>query len=318
MSLEWMREDMQRIHKNERRMLLVSIVAHALLLVFLVRFSPAEAGGDAITEVSLLEPGDTFEPSAPAAGQPAPAPPAPVTQVGVLKSQPSEVRFRRAPDQGDAAPEPPTDDVFVDRMNERLATLQSATTQPVVGLATVVPSKTPLFSSPATVSSPAAADGAPIELRRGGKEGGGGQALSLERGSGRGSVPGLALAGLPSEKPASKPAAAPRDIGTRQSLAGISLAGPIADRAVIDAVHPTYPQWAKSEGVEGSVTLYFVVLPDGSVKENVLVQKTAGFSDFDDGAVEAVKQWRFAPLESGRTGDQWGTITFRYRLADGR
>jgi TonB family protein len=318
MSLQWMREDLQRIRRNEKRMLLVSIVAHALLLLFLVRFGPADAGGDEITEVALLEPGDTFEPSAPAAGQPAPAQPAPVTQAGVLKSHAAEERFRRAPDPGETAPKPQADDVFVDRLNERLATLQSATTQPVVGLANVTPPKTPLFASPATVASPTATDGAAIELRRGGKEGGGGQALALNRGAGGGSGSGLALAALPAEKAASRPAAAPRDIGTRQSLAGVSLAGPIADRAVLDAVRPTYPQWAKSEGVEGSVTLYFVVLPDGSVKENVLVQKTAGFSDFDDGAVEAVRRWRFVPLAPGRTGDQWGTITFRYRLADAR
>jgi protein TonB len=204
----------------------------------------------------------------------------------------------------------------VDRLNERLATLQTATTQPMVGLASVVPPKTPMFK-PASLTSPVGTGrGDAVELRRGSTEGGSGKPLDLARGAGQGSLPGLALAGMPAEKPARRPAAAPRDIGTRQSLAGVSLAGPIADRAVLDAVRPDYPPWAKSEAVEGSVTLYFVVLPDGSVKENVMVQKTAGFADFDDGAVAALRNWRFAPLPPGRTGDQWGTITFHYRLAD--
>jgi TonB family protein len=67
--------------------------------------------------------------------------------------------------------------------------------------------------------------------------------------------------------------------------------------------------------VEGAVTLYFVVRPDGGVKENILVQKTAGFEDFDENARVALRAWRFKPLAPGQSGEQWGTITFRYRLS---
>ena len=98
--------------------------------------------------------------------------------------------------------------------------------------------------------------------------------------------------------------------------AGATLMGPIADRAVVSHVTPLYPDWAKGEGVEGSVTLYFVVRPDGSVRENVLVQKTAGFEDFDENARTALRAWRFEALHEGRIGDQWGTITFHFRLRD--
>jgi len=94
------------------------------------------------------------------------------------------------------------------------------------------------------------------------------------------------------------------------------LAGPIADRPVIAYTRPVYPEWAKRDAVEGSVTLYFVVRPDGGIKENVLVQKTAGFEDFDESARTALRAWRFAPLREGRTGEQWGTITFHFRLRE--
>jgi len=47
-----------------------------------------------------------------------------------------------------------------------------------------------------------------------------------------------------------------------------------------------------------------------------MVQKTSGFSDFDDNAVGALRSWRFEPLKGGATGEQWGTITFHYRLSD--
>jgi TonB family protein len=93
--------------------------------------------------------------------------------------------------------------------------------------------------------------------------------------------------------------------------------GPIADRPVVNQVKPVYPDWATREAVEGTVTLYFVVRPDGSVRENVLIQKTAGFEDFDENARTALRAWRFEPLHEGRTGDQWGTITFNFRMRQG-
>jgi TonB family protein len=93
--------------------------------------------------------------------------------------------------------------------------------------------------------------------------------------------------------------------------------GPIADRPVLSYATPAYPEWAKHEAVEGSVTLYFIVRPDGTVRENVLVQKTAGFEDFDENARTALRAWRFQALRGGRTGDQWGTITFNFRLQGG-
>jgi TonB family protein len=85
---------------------------------------------------------------------------------------------------------------------------------------------------------------------------------------------------------------------------------------VLRTIVPEYPDWAKKEAVEGSVTLYFVVRSDGTVKENVVIQKTAGFGDFDENARSAIRSWLFEPLRGGRTGEQWGTITFRFRLRD--
>jgi TonB family protein len=104
------------------------------------------------------------------------------------------------------------------------------------------------------------------------------------------------------------------DATARRTIAGASLAGPIADRPVLHTVVPEYPEWAKREAVEGSVTLYFVVRSDGSVKENVVIQKTAGFGDFDESARTAIRAWKFKPLAAGHTGEQWGTITFHFRL----
>jgi TonB family protein len=130
---------------------------------------------------------------------------------------------------------------------------------------------------------------------------------------------GIAPSTLPSAKSgggAESKAADVGDAAARRTVAGASLAGPIADRRVLSTVVPDYPDWAKREAVEGSVTLYFVVRPDGTVKENVVIQKTAGFGEFDDNARTALRAWRFEPLHGGRTGEQWGTITFHFRLRD--
>jgi TonB family protein len=100
----------------------------------------------------------------------------------------------------------------------------------------------------------------------------------------------------------------------REILAGITLSGPVADRALVSYRAPEFPEWAKSEGVEGSVRVHFEVLPNGRVKENALVDRTSGFRDFDRNALLALLDWRFEPLERGAVGEQWGSITVNYRL----
>jgi TonB family protein len=46
------------------------------------------------------------------------------------------------------------------------------------------------------------------------------------------------------------------------------------------------------------------------------VEKTAGFEDFDESARQALRAWRFQPLTGGRTGEQWGAITFHFRIRE--
>jgi outer membrane biosynthesis protein TonB len=87
-------------------------------------------------------------------------------------------------------------------------------------------------------------------------------------------APALLPGGGQAEKAGSAPAPAKGgDATARRTIAGAMLAGPIADRPILSYTTPTYPEWAKKEAVEGSVTLYFVVRPDGGVKENVMVNR---------------------------------------------
>jgi TonB family protein len=142
-------------------------------------------------------------------------------------------------------------------------------------------------------------------------------AISLKRGNGgQALVPALASGALDASAAAGPAPAKEGKEHARRQLAGAMLMGPIADRPIVHMVKPDYPEWAKREAVEASVTLRFVVRPDGRVRESVMVEKTAGFQDFDENARGAIRTWRFQALGAGESGDQWGIITFRYRLRE--
>ena len=300
--------DVEASRARSRRCLAASFVAHALLLVALVFLPRTQAAEPALTEFVLLEPGDL----APEAGAPAAAAAA-TTREGTAVAQAVDESFRRAAPTAQVEPSPQVEEATADRIASRLATLQGAEASRVVGVA-----ETRLAGAgPALAPAPATAGGGggTLSLNRGGA-GGTAPSLSLRRGpSGTGTVPALATAPPAAKSAADAPAAAPA-ASARRTLSGASLAGPIADRPVLSYRTPAYPDWAKRELVGGTVTLYFVVRPDGSVKENILVQQTAGFEDFDENARAALRAWKFAPLPGGKTGEQWGTITFRFKLQE--
>jgi len=242
------------------------------------------------------------------------APAAPAAQVvtGAASRQVTrDERFERRDKDADLALDPSTETNVVDQLSARLAAMTRDERPAITGTATTKIPASLFGSGPATVSGTGA--GSAVSLTRGAALSGGG-ALPLTRGGTGGGAATLSPAGIPSAKTASSGPAEVGDATARRTVAGASLAGPIADRPVLQAAVPDYPEWAKREAVEGSVTLYFVVRPDGGVKENVVIQKTAGFGDFDENARLAIRAWRFEPLRGGRTGEQWGTITFHYRL----
>jgi TonB family protein len=323
----------------------LSSALHVLLAIGIV-FFPAETPGQApITEIMLVDPGDLPGSEGGAASAPrglvmAPPIPASPSSVHDPEAVPAaadnpapEQRFARAAAKGLVAPAPGAQSAFADRLHSRLAAMQSEATDTSPRMATMESSPVAtsvLFRAPAGATGGGGSGGkAPVELRRGGQGSGtqsrgtgtsGSASARQESGSGEGFGGGLAeiaTAGLPVESPTASAQSAPSAETTAQrTLAGALLAGPIADRSIVSYHRPQYPEWAKHEGIGGSVTLYFVVGPDGTVKENIMVQKTAGFEDFDANAVQALSAWRFAPLGAGRTGDQWGTITFHFRLRD--
>ena len=64
---------------------------------------------------------------------------------------------------------------------------------------------------------------------------------------------------------------------------------------LIHAVRARYTPEALSAGIEGSVTLDAVVLADGTVGDVEVVASLDRKLGLDGQAIEAVRQWRFAP-----------------------
>ena len=304
-----LRTDLRHTRARTRWTMGLSLGFHALLFLWLAFHHVVTPDAEPVTEITLLEPGDL----APASAAPAPQAPRGRTTEGLAVRSATEEHFKRAVSKAEVEPDPQSSWAFEDRLESRLAAMQQNASSAGIGVAT---SKAPtsLFGSAPAVMAGGTGVGTPVSLTRGG--GDGGPPLPLARGGGSGSAPALATV-AESHHAAEAPAPARgSDATARRTVAGASITGPIADRPILSYAVPAYPEWAKHDAVEGAVTLYFVVRADGGVKENILVQKTAGFEDFDENARVALRGWRFKPLSPGQAGEQWGTITFRYRLRD--
>lgn len=180
----------------------------------------------------------------------------------------------------------------------------------------------------AAAAAPRAGASAPSQVREAGirLEGGGAPARrpggALPVGYARGG--GLSLAERPSARrggglaapappPPSPGAKAPAEAAPSRK-GGIEISGPLAGRGLLSARMPAYPDWAQERGVEADVLIRFFVGPDGRVLERMIVERTSGHKELDARCLEALARMLFAPLPAGRTEDQWGIVTFRFRL----
>ena len=281
-----------------------STLLHILAFLLLTAAKPAIHHEQDLVEITMLE--EVGAPGEPEPAAPAAAPSSGEAQTGAVVPQPVEDRFRRELKRADVSPSLQSDMTVADRITSRLAAMRE-TSAPMSAGASVGAAPS-LLASPADVKS--VGTGASISLSRG--KGLGGTGLTLDR-AGSAGTSSYGAVGAPAVN-ALELAEAPREERAARRAAGADLTGPIADRRIVHRVTPVYPEWAKRDGVEGSVTLYFVVRADGSIKENILIQRTAGFGDFDENARVALRDWRFEPLRNGETGEQWGTITLNFRL----
>ena len=303
--------EMDAIRARTRRSQILSGLMHAAVILWLILHRQLAPAPEQLVEVTWLDPVPALRPElvavelAPAmlremvAPEPADTP------------DPKEVRFERTTETAEQAPRPQDTRASRDAVQARLENLRT-TRESSAALAAAANPRSRLVAAVTTSLSDAAA---PSELQRAAAPA---AAAPLARSTTPTRRPALAAAAPTSsalsralpEKPAA--ATAERVLGSAR------LSGEVADRQVTHHEMPLYPDWATRDAVEADVTLRFVVRPDGQVTDGVQVTRTAGFLDFDDAAVAALRRWRFAPVPKGQSADQWGSITFHFRLRDRR
>ncbi len=292
-----------------QRTLGISLALHIALFAWLMlqqHISPIPEG---IVEIAWLEPTPPPPPPKPIAVK---TKPRPVVAAKAIVPAPTEKKFQRELKRAVVEPTPQEQTANRDMVKDRMAALSSSRLPNSALTAAPRASSSLLKSAPVQADDPGLR--APsVDLKR--VENSRPKPRNLKRSTVKSNRTAPALAPVQQEASTGAAASMPNmDSVARRTLEGAELAGEIANRPVLSHTMPVYPDWAKNQAVEATVTLYFVVLPDGRVKENIQIQKTAGFSDFDNSAIAALAKWRFQALSGGAAHEQWGTITFRFRL----
>jgi len=97
-----------------------------------------------------------------------------------------------------------------------------------------------------------------------------------------------------------------------------AIEGQLAARGVKRKVFPPYPDWAKKQGIEGSVKYRITVLPNGLIKDDVTVDQTSGYREMDRLVYESLIQWEFEPLPPSLAQvEQSGVIHFIFNFQQG-
>ena len=75
----------------------------------------------------------------------------------------------------------------------------------------------------------------------------------------------------------------------------MSITGPVMAREILKVVEPEYPNWAKEQGLKGTVEVMCMVLPSGEIATTV-TWLTSGWSELDQFVLQAIGEWRFEPI----------------------
>lgn len=109
-------------------------------------------------------------------------------------------------------------------------------------------------------------------------------------------------------------AAAPK---TPAAPAPAAVAGPVIDNEVVPLVRipPKYPRVAARRGIEGVVTVRFIITKDGTVRDPEVVDAKPA-NVFNDEALAAILRWKFKPkLVDGQPVERQATQEIEFKLS---
>jgi len=96
-----------------------------------------------------------------------------------------------------------------------------------------------------------------------------------------------------------------------------AISAPTRNDEVIPLVRipPRYPRSASRRGVEGIVTVSFIITKDGQVRDPVVVSAEPE-KTFNKAALKAIKKWKFKPkLVDGQPVERQATQDIEFKLA---
>jgi protein TonB len=99
--------------------------------------------------------------------------------------------------------------------------------------------------------------------------------------------------------------------------APVPVQGPIIDNEVVPLVRipPKYPRVAARRGIEGVVTVRFIITKDGKVRDAQVIDATPA-NVFNDEALAAVLKWKFKPkLVDGQPVERQATQEIEFKLS---
>ena len=89
--------------------------------------------------------------------------------------------------------------------------------------------------------------------------------------------------------------------------------GEVQSAVVLQRVEPRYPQVAVAARKDGTVVVRCIIGKDGTCRDPQIVMST--FGAFNQPAIDAVTQWRFAPGSyRGQVVDTYFELTIRFKL----
>ncbi|HET7711617.1 MAG TPA: TonB family protein [Thermoanaerobaculia bacterium] len=101
--------------------------------------------------------------------------------------------------------------------------------------------------------------------------------------------------------------------GVGQPGAPLDPTGEVRAAQILHRVMPNYPPVALRAGISGTVKIRCIIDRQGRIRDPQVIAST--FPAFDEPALEAVQQWRFAPGSlRGRPVDTWFELTVRFNV----
>jgi periplasmic protein TonB len=89
---------------------------------------------------------------------------------------------------------------------------------------------------------------------------------------------------------------------------------PSAAAAYLNNPRPAYPERARRQGLEGTVTLGVLVTPEGR-PGRVEIKQSSGAAALDQAALDAVRHWRFAPARrAGQAVEEWVLVPLVFQI----